>query len=99
MTVGRVTRVALVGAMLMLAGMLGAAQTSEPTFSEVESLKLQNYALQAQTIQAQMALLQSAMRDVELGREALLVGIERAHPGWRVDRQTLKWDAAPAPKK
>jgi hypothetical protein len=76
-----------------------APASADPQYTEVQSLKLQNYALQAQTIQTQMALLQSAMREVEQGREALIQSIEKEHPGWVVSRQTLKFEKAPAPVK
>jgi hypothetical protein len=72
-------------------------KSAEPVLTEVQTLKLQNFALQAQTIQTQMALLQQAMRQVDQDREALIQGIEKEHPGWLVNRQTLKWERAPQP--
>lgn len=74
-----------------------APTPTAPALTEVQTLRLQNYALQAQTIQTQMALLQAAMREVEQGRESLIQGIEKEHPGWLLSRQTLKWEKAPTP--
>jgi len=97
-----VTRIGLLGVMLLLAALVASAQAPavapEPQLTEVQALKLQNYALQAQTIQTQMALLQAAMREVDQGREALIQGTEKEHAGWLLNRQTLKWEKAPAKK-
>jgi hypothetical protein len=98
-----VTRLGWLGVMLLVVMVTVSAQAPapavapEPQLTEVQSLKLQNYALQAQTIQTQMALLQAAMRDVDQGREALIQAVEKEHPGWLVNRQSLKWERAPAP--
>jgi hypothetical protein len=71
------------------------ASAPEPQLTEVESLKLQLFTSNAQTIQSQMALLQSAMRELEQNREAFIVGIEKDHPGWLLNRQSVKWERAP----
>jgi hypothetical protein len=90
--------VAVALALAFATGAFAQEKPAEPTLTEVQTLKLQNYALQAQTIQTQMALLQAAMRDVDQGREALIQGIEKEHPGWLLSRQTLKWEKTPAKK-
>jgi hypothetical protein len=89
----------IVLALAFATGAFGQEKPVEPVLTEVQTLRLQNAALQAQTIQTQMALLQAAMREVEQGREVLIQGIEKEHPGWVVSRQTLKFEKAPAPVK
>jgi hypothetical protein len=95
--------VAIVVALWLLTTYVGAQEKPvEPVLTEVQTLKLQNFALQGQTIQTQMALLQAAMREVEQGREALIQAVEKEHPGWVMNRQSMKWEKVPVlvtPKK
>ena len=73
------------------------AQSPEPTFTEVQSLKLQLFDQQMQTIQAQRVLLQQAETEVRRNRADLLTAIEQSYPGWTIHRETLKWEKVPVP--
>lgn len=68
-----------------------------PVYTELQQLKLSNLALQAQAIQAQAALLQQAMRQVDTDRTALILSIEKDHPGWMINRETLQWETVTPP--
>lgn len=69
----------------------------EPVFTEVQTLKLQLFDQQMQTIQAQRVLLQQAETEVRRNRAELLAAVEKDHPGWTVNRETLKWEKVPLP--
>lgn len=89
-------------ALCALLACAGAAQTQTPGLTEVQTLRLQNLALKAQSIEMQVALLQQAMQQVVQERQALIAEIEREHPGWTLNPQTGKLEAKPAqvaPKK
>lgn len=75
------------------------AASAEPQFTKEQSLQLENYLLRDQTIQTQMALLQQAAQKNAGDREAYIQQLEKEHPGWLLNRQTLKWEKAPVAKK
>lgn len=92
----------------MAAGSVGAQEkptaptapaAAAPAYTETQQLKLQNLVLQQQLAQTQLTLLQTALKQVEAERETLLVAIEKDHPGFIINRETLRFEPKPAPAK
>ena len=80
-----------------------ASQPAVPsTLSETVRTKAENLSLKVQLAQTQLALLQKQAQEIQQqgqaamqDREALLAAEEKAHPGWRVNRDTLAWEQLP----
>ena len=66
-----------------------------PVLTEVQSLKLQLLDSREQTAQTQLVLIQQALQKVREDRAALLADLEKAHPGWTINRTTMQWERAP----
>ena len=96
------TRIGLLGVMLLLAALVASAQAPavapEPQDTREQSLQLQLFDSNGQTLELQAVLIEQAKRQLAREREAYIVQLEKEHPGWLKNRQTLKWEKAPAKK-
>ena len=82
-----------------VAPVVQAAKSSEvPKFTEVQELKLRLSLSQEQAARQQIALLQVQVQQIGEEREKLLKAVEAEHPGWVVDRETLKFAPVAAKK-
>lgn len=70
---------------LVLASITGYAQSPTPQLSEIEKLKLQNLALLYKDDATAIAQLQAQEATLRIQYTALVVEVEKAHPGFTVD--------------
>jgi hypothetical protein len=90
----------LILAIIFVWNLTCSAQISKPPeLSEVQKLQLQNFALQDQVLQAQFIMIKQAKQQLDHDQTLYVTSIEQAHPGWILNRQTLKLEKPQPVKK